>query len=314
MTNIALVGYTGFVGSNIYEQGKNKIVATYNSKNIEASYGTKPDILIYAGVRAEKYLANTNPKADFLHIRQAEENIHRIQPKKLILISTIDVFQKPVGVTEFSPIETENLQPYGANRYALETWVRENYPDTIILRLPGLFGKNLKKNFIFDYINVIPTALNQETFNRLVEYDSDLLQYYDLQETGFYKCKVLDSIAREELKEKLRALHFTALNFTDSRNIYQFYPLSRLWDDMQVALKNDIPLLHLATEPIATSDLYQYLTGNSFQNEILQKPIKYDFRTNYAKVFCGNESYLLSKEEVLKEVKAFIEKEGRHER
>ena len=42
----ALVGYTGFVGSNIYAGANGKIDASYNSKNIEEAYGTEPDLLI----------------------------------------------------------------------------------------------------------------------------------------------------------------------------------------------------------------------------------------------------------------------------
>ena len=60
----ALVGYTGFVGSNIYASAGDKIEGLYNSKNIEMAYGTKPDLLIYAGLRAEKYLANNDPERD----------------------------------------------------------------------------------------------------------------------------------------------------------------------------------------------------------------------------------------------------------
>ena len=35
---IALVGYTGFVGSNIYTEGKEAITGLYNSQNIESAY------------------------------------------------------------------------------------------------------------------------------------------------------------------------------------------------------------------------------------------------------------------------------------
>ena len=153
----ALVGYTGFVGSNIYDAGE--FDAVYNSKNIEEAYGTNPDLLIYAGLRAEKYLANNNPSKDMDLIIQAEENITKINPKKLVLISTIDVFKTPFNVDENSAIDIDNLHAYGYNRYQLELWVKEKYRDALIIRLPGLFGKNIKKNFIYDYIHVIPFML-----------------------------------------------------------------------------------------------------------------------------------------------------------
>ena len=88
----ALVGYTGFVGSNICEAAGNDIDALYNSRNIAEAYGTNPDLLIYAGLRAEKYLANNAPEKDLELIFQAERNIEKIDPKKLVLISTIDIF------------------------------------------------------------------------------------------------------------------------------------------------------------------------------------------------------------------------------
>ena len=224
----ALVGYTGFVGSNICEAAGNDIDALYNSRNIAEAYGTNPDLLIYAGLRAEKYLANNAPEKDLELIFQAERNIEKIDPKKLVLISTIDIFKTPKGVDENSPVDTQNLHPYGYNRYLLEQWVREKYPDALIIRLPGLFGKNIKKNFIYDFIHVIPFMLKEERFEELVKRDGELRRFYSLQENGFYKVNV-SAADRPLLKEKFRNLGFSALNFTDSRSKYQFYNLSHLW-------------------------------------------------------------------------------------
>lgn len=124
---IALVGYTGFVGSNIYAAAGKEIDAAYNSKNIGEAFGTYPDLLIYAGLRAEKYLANNAPEKDMKLILQAEDNITKINPKRLVLISTIDVFKNPKDVDETSEIDTDNLPAYGYNRYQLEVFVRKNF-------------------------------------------------------------------------------------------------------------------------------------------------------------------------------------------
>lgn len=300
----ALVGNTGFVGSNIYAAGK--IDAAYNSKNIEDAYGTCPELLIYAGLRAEKYLANNAPEKDMELIRQAEENISKINPKKLVLISTIDVFKVPKNVDEDSVIDTENLHPYGYNRYQLELWVRENYPDALIIRLPGLFGKNIKKNFIYDYINVIPFMLKEAKFDELAAKDPELKKYYQLLDNGFYKVKVSDN-EKEGLKDRFRVLGFSALNFTDSRSIYQFYNLGRLWDDIQTALKAGITLWHPATEPVSAGEVYEYLTGEKFENELGGVPADYDYRTIYAEQFGGRNKYIENKKEILEQIKRFIE-------
>ena len=191
-----LVGYTGFVGSNIYLN--EKFDKVYNSKNIKESYGENPDLLIYSGLRAEKFLANKNPEKDMELIYEAQENIKKINPKKLVLISTIDVFKNPVGVDENTEIDTENLHPYGLNRYKLECWVREKYKDALIVRLPALFGKNIKKNFIYDLINIIPSMLKEDKFNELILLDSDIEKYYENQNNGFYKIKNIEDRDEKE--------------------------------------------------------------------------------------------------------------------
>ena len=301
----ALVGYTGFVGSNIYDAAGGEIDVVYNSKDINEAYGTKPDLLIYAGLRAEKYLANSDPEKDMELIYQAEENIEKIDPKKLVLISTIDVFKVPKGVDENSVIDTENLQAYGYNRYQLELWVREKYPDALIIRLPGLFGKNIKKNFIYDFINVIPFMLKKEKFHELAEKDPDLKKFYSLQNSGFYKVNVRES-DREMLKAKFRKLGFSALSFTDSRSVYQFYNLAHLWKDINTVIDAGIKLWHPATEPVSAGEVYEHLTGKKFVNELSGNSADYDYKTVYAEIFGGKNGYIIEKKNVLKEIKNFV--------
>ncbi len=303
----ALVGYTGFVGSNIYEAGN--FDAVYNSRNIEEAFGTNPDLLIYAGLRAEKYLANNAPEKDMALIDEAYENIKKIGARKLVLISTIDVFKNPRGADENTVIDTDGLHPYGYDRYVLECKVRERYPDALIIRLPGLFGKNIKKNFIYDYINVIPFMLKADKFNELADSDPRLNDYYELQDNGFYKVNVSES-DRDMLKERFFALGFSALNFTDSRSIYQFYDLSRLWSDIQTALEAGLTLWHPATEPVSATEVYEYLRGIPFVNELNGTPADYDYRTLYASLFGGRDGYIRSKAEVLGDIKKFVESYG----
>lgn len=299
----ALVGYTGFVGSNLYEAGE--FDAVYNSKNIQEAFGTNPDLLVYAGLRAEKYLANNEPKKDLEQIRIAENNILRINPKKLVLISTIDVFKKPSGVDENSVIETDGLHAYGYNRYLLECWVRENYPDALIIRLPGLFGKNIKKNFIYDFINVIPFMLKEDKYLELSQKNPEIMNYYVKQDNGFYKVSVKDE-EREGLKNMFKESGFSALNFTDSRSRYQFYYLRNLWADINTALKAGIKLWHPATEPVSAEELYKYLTGEEFVNELDGIPADYDYRTIHAAAFGGSSGYISDKAKVLKDIKRFV--------
>lgn len=301
----ALVGYTGFVGSNLYEAGEFDTV--YNSKNIQEAFGTSPELLVYAGLRAEKYLANNEPSKDMNLIIEAEENIRKINPRKLVLISTIDVFKTPLRVDEETVIDTNGLHAYGYNRYQLEIWVRKNYPEALIIRLPGLFGKNIKKNFIYDLINIIPFMLKEDKFKELIKKEPALNIFYQLQDNGFYKVNV-DEANRERLKQIFLQLGFSALNFTDSRSRYQFYNLGRLWNDMNTVLDAGITLWHPATEPISAGELYHFLTGNEFINELAGIPADYDYRTIHDGLFGGKNGYICSKDSVMNDIRVFVER------
>lgn len=299
-----LVGYTGFVGSNLYVA--HHFDRVFNSKNIDDAYGLNPDLLVYAGMRAEKYLANNFPAKDMELIEDAKRNIRLIAPKRIVLISTVDVYKRPVEVNEDSAIELDDLHAYGKNRYLLEQWVGENYQNALIIRLPGLFGRNIKKNFIYDYINKIPFMLRAEKLNELATVAEDLPSYYFLRKDGYYQCKDLKAEEKKALRKLFERTGFSAINFTDSRNVYQFYPLERLWNDICIALEKGITLWNPATEPVSAAELYQYLSGDIFINEINQIPAYYDYRTKYAEIFGGKRGYILSKEQVMDSIKRFV--------
>ena len=302
-----LVGYTGFVGSNLYKQ--HKFDGFYNSKNIVDAFGLNPDLCVYAGIRAEKFLANNNPKADMDVIENAIENIKHINPKRLVLISTIDVFKAPYNCDENTPVQEEGLHAYGYNRYQLEKWCAENTRNIHILRLPGLFGANIKKNFIYDLIHILPSTLNESKFNVFSENESNISSYYIKQENGFYVLKSIVEDERINLIEVFQRLDFSALNFTDSRAIFQFYNLDYLWEHIKFAIKNETKLLHLAVEPISVNELYYAVNNKEFSNEIASNPPFYNFKTIYASRLNGVAGYIFDKHQVISEIKEFIANE-----
>jgi len=302
---ITLVGYTGFVGSNICENMH--IDKKYNSKNVIEAYGTNPDLLIYAGVRAEKFLANQDEKLDFEVVKEAFNNIKKINPKKLVLISTIDVYKNPNNVNEDSEIVTEKLHPYGLNRYKLEQWVKNEF-DTLIVRLPGLYGKNIKKNFIYDYINIIPKLLNEKKYEEIIYKNPFIKDYYIKDKNSFYRCKNLSLEEKKMLKKFFFNIGFSALNFTDSRGLFQFYNLKYLSKHIDLLLKNNVKLANLPTEPISIKELYQFVSNKTFENEFLSKDKipYYNFKTKYTNILGGENGYIYDKRFILNDIKSFI--------
>lgn len=300
----SIVGFTGFVGSNICLS--TDFDKYYNSKNIQDAYGSKPDVLVYSGVRAEKFLANKNPVKDYEIVLNAINNIKRIAPKKIVLISTIDVYKNPVMVDEDTRVDTVDLQPYGFNRYHLENWVESNFKDYLILRLPGLYGDNLKKNFLFDLINIIPSMLKEDKFLEISANNPFIIDFYKKSDNGFYKCIDLNNAERSSLKEFFLGLGFSALNFTDSRASFQFYNLKYLWNHIEVAMKNGIKKLNLATEPVKIEEIYQRIMGSEFKNEITDNPPEYNFKSKFAELFSGTNGYIFNKEFVLNDINNYV--------
>ncbi len=299
-----LVGHTGFVGSNLLNQ--TSFDGIFNSKNIEESFGLNPDLLIYSGVRAEKFLANSEPEKDFSIIENAINNIKKINPKKIVLISTVDVYPSPISVDENSEIDNSNLQPYGKNRLFLENWIENNFDDYLILRLPALIGENLKKNFIYDIINVIPAMLNQGLFDKLNSENGWIQDYFKKQDNGFFKLISLSEEEKKVLKNKFLEINFTALNFTDSRGVFQFYNLKNLYQEIQIAIQNNIKKLNLATEPVSVNEIYQTLFNKDFKNELNGVIPNYDFYTIHSKSFGENSNYIQNKRQVLLSIKEFV--------
>jgi nucleoside-diphosphate-sugar epimerase len=147
----ALVGHTGFVGANIGNQIE--IDEKFSSKDSHEMRGRHFSTVYFSAAPAEKWKANSYPEDDARTINNLIELLQSFAADHLVLISTIDVYDNPIGVDEnFLPNE-ERLHFYGLNRLKLEKSVLNVFQDSTILRLPALFGPGLKKNAIFDLIH-----------------------------------------------------------------------------------------------------------------------------------------------------------------
>ena len=146
-----LIGFTGFVGKLLAKQ--TKFENFFNSKNIEDIKNFNHKTIVCSGSSGIKWLANKYPRADLDNINKLIHNLKQIDCKKIILISTVDVFKKPYLVDEDSKPTSQGLHPYGRNRLILEEFITSNFNDYLIVRLSGLVGKGLKKNIIYDFLN-----------------------------------------------------------------------------------------------------------------------------------------------------------------
>jgi nucleoside-diphosphate-sugar epimerase len=151
MSKQAVIGSTGFVGGNLI--GQVGAADGYNSKNIEDIAGRSYDLVFCAGARAEMWKINQDPETDRANNKRLTDNLAKAKIDHLVLISTVGVYPAPiVGVDEDSPIDTAKLPPYGVHHLELEQFCAKHFKTTIV-RLPGLFGRSIKKNIVYDFLH-----------------------------------------------------------------------------------------------------------------------------------------------------------------
>jgi dTDP-4-dehydrorhamnose reductase len=173
MIKRALIGHTGFVGSNLLSQMF--IDQKFNSQNIREIEGQSFDEVICAGTSAAKWIANSAPENDKLNIERLSNSLKLVSAKRFILISTVDVYNRPNGLVESDIPDTVNLHPYGKHRLALESFISKTFTNYAIVRLPALFGVGLKKNALYDLMT------NNQTNNII---SNAIYQWYPLRRLG----------------------------------------------------------------------------------------------------------------------------------
>ncbi|WP_150465675.1 NAD-dependent epimerase/dehydratase family protein [Francisella sp. SYW-2] len=307
--NTALIGFTGFVGSNLMDQYN--FNAVYNSKNIQDIEGENINILICAGVSAVKWMANQNPEFDNKNILKLQNHLKKTKIKHLVLISTVDIYDTPINVNEDSTPNTSKQDAYGKNRYALENWARSqtNILKCTVVRLPALFGKGLKKNLIFDIMNPLAKSINKDLWSSLKSNLSTKdLSYVSEHYTEDITGNIVqnDDIKKSD-KDRLISIFanigFSTLKFTDSRSKFQFYNLDNLWNDInKYALEDGLDVINLTSEPVSASEVVEYTTGNETSNRTSNNPVNYDMHSKHAK----DNKYLYSKDSILSQIKDFI--------
>lgn len=147
----AIIGHTGFVGQNLDSQYR--FDSKFNSRNISEIRGQSYDVVVCSGVQAKKWWANQQPEADWDGIQSLLECLQTVQADYFVLISTVDVYPNPKAVDELTHIDPSINHTYGKNRYAVEEFVRARFQNSLVVRLPGLFGDGIKKNVVHDLLN-----------------------------------------------------------------------------------------------------------------------------------------------------------------
>lgn len=147
----ALIGDSGYVGTTL--RGQTDFQFCYRSNNIAQIKHSHVDSIVCAAAPAQKWIANREPLADRQNIEGLIAYLQTVSCNSFVLISTVDVFESPVGVNEDTLVNEAGLDAYGLHRRHLEKFIEGHFPNHLIVRLPGLVGPGLRKNVIYDLLN-----------------------------------------------------------------------------------------------------------------------------------------------------------------
>lgn len=250
----ALIGHTGFVGSNILR--RRQFDDVYNSANIDQIAGRQYGLVVTAAGRADAHRINQRPDHDLAELTKLATALESVSIDVLVHVSTVCVYGPGTRFDEDVASDPSDLTPYGRNRLWLERRLADRF-DTLRLRLPQLFGPGAKKGLVFDLAN-----------NYRIEHirPDDVFQYYDL---------------------------------------------TRLADDIDVALAAGLRVLNLATEPIVHRRLARDVFGIDLAATVgAAPPIEHDYSrdmiTKHASLFGEHADYLMGADEELDAIRRLV--------
>jgi sugar phosphate isomerase/epimerase len=168
MPSSAIVGWSGFIGQYLTQFFPESDL--YNSGNIETIRNKHYDTIYFSAMPAEKWRINQDPTADEKLLHYFIDILTGVSCNEFILISTVDVLDCTSPQREDGAVYASH--PYGIHRRILEEFIAKQYSNHIILRLPGLFGKGLKKNILYDLLH------NNQLANICLESE---FQWYNLE-------------------------------------------------------------------------------------------------------------------------------------
>lgn len=308
----ALIGHTGFVGGALLRQ--TRFDACFNSANITEIEGARFGTLVCAAAPGSMLEANRAPERDKAAIDALIARLDSVEAERFVLISSIAVLADFAGRDDEGTSAFQQTLAYGRHRRALEAFVEDRFPGSLIVRLPALFGAGLRKNFLFDLMNPVPSMLTEARHAALLTALGDDLAewlaalYAPDAATGLLK---LDRPAlgvdprRASLEAALDALGATATQFHHRETTYQYYDTSRLWQDIGIAWEAGLTHLHLAPEPLAAAEIHAALTGRPMP-ETPARLHREDMRTRHADLWGAAGPYQFAAADTLASLAAFF--------
>ena len=169
---VALIGYTGSVGKEIYnllDKDKNKVYI-FNRKNILTILNEKYDTVICSAPTSQKLKVNLGLIDYESDLNNLCEIIKQVKTKNFILVSSQSIlFEK----NKYSDLQNKVLKT-----------VSEFQLNNTIYLMDTLYGENLKKGFIYDVLNKEWTIIKKEVLYKYPELNNC---YKPIENSDFYQ-------------------------------------------------------------------------------------------------------------------------------
>ena len=256
MKNIALIGSTGSIGQEIFNQLSQKdmiCVDTFTRKNIKDLLTSEYDIVICAAPSSGKLKTNLGLDNSDKDLEELCKAIKEVKTERFILISS-----------QAAIYEVE--KPYGkVQKMVLDSVLTHHSTHTVYL-VDTLYGTSLNKGFISDIITKQWSFLSDEFIQKLPEL------------TNYYK-KIENTNLWEGYKELPKNLLEKLPNIVDiypDDKIYQVTPISELArtivENMEVSqgLKTKIAETEVFTGK-EIKDLYENPNENKYLGKYFMK-------------------------------------------
>ena len=256
MKNIALIGSTGSIGQEIFNQlsQKDKVrVDTFNRKNIENLLNSEYDIVICAAPSSGKIKTNLGLDNREKDIEKLCKVIKEVKTERFILISS----QAAIN---------EEDKPYGKVQKRVLDSVLSHHKDHMVYMVDTLYGPSLNKGFISDIITKRWSFLSDELIQKLPE----LTNYYrKIENTNLWE-------GYKELPKNLLEKLPNIVDIYPDDKIFQVTPISALArtvvENMEVSqgLKTRIAETEVFTGK-EIKDLYENPNENTFLGKYFMK-------------------------------------------
>jgi NAD dependent epimerase/dehydratase family len=101
-------------------------------------------------------------------------------------------------------------------------------------------------------------------------------------------------------------LHDNMVDRINPASVFQWYPMARLWPDVERALAARLPIVNLFPQPLATSDLLRDIFPGARVGPAQHPAPAYRLATRHAALFGGTGKYLMSADTCLAAIRAWV--------